>query len=82
VQPTSDGFVVPMPWGEKTDWCRNVRTAGECVIRWKGRDYPMVDPQVIDTSAEANAGFNGFERAALVRFGISQALRLQHKGSQ
>src|SRR5437868_12566102 len=48
VRPTSDGFVVPMPWGEGTDWCRNVRAAGRCVIRWKGRDYAMVEPQVID----------------------------------
>src|SRR5215210_6593579 len=40
VRPTSDGFVVPMPWGERTDWNRNVRAAGACVIRWKDRDYP------------------------------------------
>src|SRR5262245_47805752 len=39
VRPTADGFVVPMPWGERTDWYRNVRAAGACVIRWKGRDY-------------------------------------------
>src|SRR5689334_14552823 len=42
VRPSSDGFVVPMPWGERTDWYRNVRAAGQCVIRWKGRDYPVV----------------------------------------
>jgi deazaflavin-dependent oxidoreductase (nitroreductase family) len=81
VQPTSDGFVVPMPWGESTDWYRNVRAAGECVIRWKGRDYTLVDPEVFDTAAAGKAGFNDFERAAMVRFGITQALRLRHTGS-
>src|SRR4051812_31654632 len=45
VRPTSDGFIVPMPWGEGTDWYRNVRAAGECVIRWKGRDYPLAQPE-------------------------------------
>src|SRR5689334_6707649 len=45
VRPTSDGFVVPMPWGEQTDWYRNVRAAGECVIRWKGRDYSVCEPE-------------------------------------
>jgi deazaflavin-dependent oxidoreductase (nitroreductase family) len=39
VRPTNDGFVVPMPWGEHTDWYRNVRAVGECVLRWRGRDY-------------------------------------------
>src|SRR6478672_10189303 len=45
VRPISDGFLVPMPWGETTDWYRNVRAAGECVIRWKGRDYRMAQPE-------------------------------------
>jgi deazaflavin-dependent oxidoreductase (nitroreductase family) len=80
VQPTSDGFVVPMPWGEGTDWYRNVRAAGECVIRWKGHDYTLVDPEVINTTdPAAEAGFNNFERAAMVRFGITRALRLRHE---
>ncbi|HET6317792.1 MAG TPA: nitroreductase family deazaflavin-dependent oxidoreductase, partial [Chloroflexota bacterium] len=29
VRPTADGFIIPLPWGEGTDWCRNVRAAGE-----------------------------------------------------
>jgi deazaflavin-dependent oxidoreductase (nitroreductase family) len=78
VRPTDDGFIVPMPWGEGTDWYRNVRAAGECVIRWKGRDYPLVDPRVIDRTA-AGAGFSDFQRSAMARFGITQALRLRHR---
>src|SRR6266851_6722713 len=53
VRRTSDGFIVPMPWGESTDWYRNVRAAGECVIRWKGRDYPVAQPEVIDSTTAA-----------------------------
>ena len=74
----SDGFVVPMPWGEGTDWYRNVRAAGECVIRWKGRDYPLAQPEVLDATA-AQAAFSASQRAALVRFGINHVLRLHQR---
>jgi len=79
VRPTSDGFIVPMPWGESTDWYRNVRAAGECVIRWKGRDYPLVQPELIDDPAAARASFGAFERAMMTRLGIEHCLRLRHR---
>ena len=79
VRPTSDGFLVPMPWGERTDWYRNVRAAGECVIRWKGRDYPLVQPELIDDPAAAGAGFGALERALMTRLGIGHCLRLRHR---
>lgn len=78
VRPTSDGFIVPMPWGERTDWYRNVRAAGACVLRWKGRDYPLAQPGVID-AATARAGFGAFERAMMTRFHIDLCLRLRHR---
>ena len=78
VRPTSDGFIVPMPWGERTDWFRNVRAAGECVIRWKGRDYALVQPEVID-AATARAVFGATQWSAMTRFGINQCLRLRHR---
>jgi deazaflavin-dependent oxidoreductase (nitroreductase family) len=77
VRPTSDGFVVPMPWGERTDWYRNVRAAGECVIRWKDRDYPVLQPEVIGDAAVAAPGFTALERTMMTRLGIRQALRLR-----
>src|SRR5438874_9113670 len=73
VRPTDDGFIVPMPWGEGTDWYRNVRAAGGCVIRWKGRDYAMTGPEILDAGS-AQAAFSGSQRAAMARFGIKQAL--------
>jgi deazaflavin-dependent oxidoreductase (nitroreductase family) len=76
VRPTPDGFVVPMPWGEGTEWCRNVRAAGGCTIRWKGRDYVMVQPEVIDAAA-AQEAFPALQWAGMRRFGIRQCLRLR-----
>ncbi len=79
VRPTDDGFVVPMPWGEGTDWYRNVRAAGGCVIRWKGRDYPLGRPVVIADPEEVRRYFSRFQGAMMGRLGISQCLRLRHR---
>jgi deazaflavin-dependent oxidoreductase (nitroreductase family) len=78
VRSIGDGFIVPMPWGEGTDWCRNVHAAGECVIRWKGRDYPMVQPEVIDV-ATARAAFGAMQQSMMNRFAITHCLRLHHR---
>jgi deazaflavin-dependent oxidoreductase (nitroreductase family) len=78
VRATGDGFIVPMPWGERTDWYRNVRAAGQTVIRWKGRDYPLVQPEVIGAAA-AKAAFSALQFAMLARFNITQCLRLRHR---
>jgi deazaflavin-dependent oxidoreductase (nitroreductase family) len=76
VRRAPDGFVVPMPWGEGTDWYRNVRAAGGCRIRWKGRDYVLIEPEVIDATA-ARSAFPAVQWAGLRRFGIQQCLRLR-----
>ena len=81
VRPAPDGFIVPMPWGERTDWYRNVRAAGRCVVRWKGRDYPLVQPEVVDAAA-ARAAFGSTTQALLPRLGIRQCLRLHHRTAQ
>ena len=75
VRPIGEGFIVPMPWGMRTDWYRNVKAAGECVIRWKGRDYQVGQPEVI-TAAAARGSFSAFQRAMISRLGITHYLRL------
>jgi len=60
-------------------WCRNVRAAGGCVIRWKGRDYPLARPEVADAPAAAKAVFSASERAMMTRLGIGRCLRLRHR---
>lgn len=45
---TAEGFMVPMAFGERADWFRNVLAAGECVIRWNGVAYHVVEPELVD----------------------------------
>ena len=78
VRPTHDGFIVPMPWGEGTDWYRNVRAAGEAAIRWKGRTYRVDRPEVLDADA-ARGSFSSNLQAGMSRFGIRQVLHLHHR---
>ena len=72
----SDGFMIPMPYGEGTDWYRNVRAANGCRLRWNSREYSCTQPQVVDTAGLEQA-FGGFQRAAMARLGIRQCLRLR-----
>ena len=77
VKPTNDGFVVPMPYGERTDWYRNVLAAGGGVIRWNGRQYRVGDPEVVRDAATTEPSFGPFERSMMRRFGINLAVRLR-----
>jgi deazaflavin-dependent oxidoreductase (nitroreductase family) len=70
VRRTADGFVIPLPFGEGTQWVRNLQAAGGGTLRWDGRDYRFVDPVIVDLDAVADS-FRGFERAVLRRGGAS-----------
>ncbi|HEX6818106.1 MAG TPA: FAD-dependent oxidoreductase, partial [Ktedonobacterales bacterium] len=74
-RPTADGFIVPLPFGEQTDWYRNVRSAGECVIRWNGVEYPFRDPELVDW-ATARPAFHRLERIQAPLLGIRQFVLL------
>jgi len=76
VRPTRNGFIVPMPWGEHTDWYRNVKAAGECIVSWKGRNYQMTQPELIAPAA-ARASFGAIARAAITRLRINHFLHLR-----
>jgi deazaflavin-dependent oxidoreductase (nitroreductase family) len=71
---TPDTLVVPLPFGPDVDWCRNVRSAGGCVVRWKGQEHQMTLPEIIE---DAGAAFAAWERPALRALGIKRFLRLR-----
>ena len=69
------GFMIPIPFGDETQWVKNVVAAGGCRLRWAGRDIELVAPAVVD-KAEAVAAFNRVERTLLGSVGIAHFLRL------
>jgi len=76
-RPTADGFVIPLTFGEQADWFRNVQAAGGCMIQWKGANYPVNDPVVVDW-ATVRSAFYPVERVVVPLIGIEQFVRLRH----
>lgn len=50
-EPTSDGFLIPLPYGAEVDWARNVLAAGRGTIKWRGSEYSVAEPELIDRAA-------------------------------
>ena len=76
---TGDTFVIPLTFGNTSDWSRNVRAAGGCEIRLDGTDYRAVRPEFADRDQAApvvRAAFGPVERAMFRMLGIRQYLLL------
>ena len=90
-EPTSDGFLIPLPYGEHVDWLKNVLAAGRCAIENKGVNYPVVEPEVVSRE-EAEPFLSPRRRRQLGLYGIGKYLkvkrcadlsnRVAHKGEQ
>lgn len=73
---TGDGFVIPLPWGPGTDWCRNLVAARGGIVRWGGHDHVVRDPEVVDRAAAAPA-FPRLVRPLIPVVGIKRFLRVR-----
>jgi deazaflavin-dependent oxidoreductase (nitroreductase family) len=85
VTSTGAGFagntiVIPLTFGNRSDWARNVRAAGQCIVQLGGRRYRATTPQVVD-AADAKPvvaqSFNAVNRLSFRLFGIRQYLFLR-----
>jgi deazaflavin-dependent oxidoreductase (nitroreductase family) len=77
---TGDTFVIPLTFGNQSDWSRNVRAAGGCTIRLEGTEYRAVQPELADRDQAApvvRAAFGPVERAMFRMLGIRQYLLLR-----
>jgi deazaflavin-dependent oxidoreductase (nitroreductase family) len=77
---SGETIVIPLTFGNRSDWSRNVRAAGGCSIRLKGRDYAATEPKLLDVQDARpliRAAFSPLERASFRLLGIRQVLSLQ-----
>jgi deazaflavin-dependent oxidoreductase (nitroreductase family) len=44
---SDDIFLIGLPWGERTNWARNVLAAGGASLDWKGRRYAASSPRIV-----------------------------------
>lgn len=75
-----DVAVLPLTFGNQSDWARNVHAAGGCAIRLEGLDYIATEPEFL-SRAEAKSliltAFSRPQRVMLRALGIKQFLRLR-----
>jgi deazaflavin-dependent oxidoreductase (nitroreductase family) len=74
-----DTFVIPLTFGNQSDWSRNVRAAGGCSIRLNGAEYRAVRPELVDREQAGGVirtAFGPVERAMFRMLGIRQYMLL------
>ena len=77
---SGDVAVIPLTFGNQSDWSKNVRAAGGCSIRVDGQDYTATDPEFVDRAGAGpllRSAFGPMERASFRLLGIKQYLRLR-----
>src|ERR1700682_4185514 len=76
MRPMGDGFVIPRTFSDNAAWYQNVKAAGEGRITYLGRQYRVVEPEVVDY-ATAGPAFPRYERLQFQLIGINEYLRLR-----
>jgi deazaflavin-dependent oxidoreductase (nitroreductase family) len=67
--PLGDGFVIPVLYGQRSQWVRNVMAAGRFTLRTKGRDHLLERPEIIP-AAQALPAFPPLLRRLMRAQGI------------
>lgn len=70
-----DWLIVPLPYGTKVDWLRNVLTTGHATIVRRGETYEVGAPEIIDAT-EALPLLTRDRRRTFERFGVEHFLRM------
>ena len=73
---TDDGFLIPLPYGTRADWLKNVLASGQATIVDGGTSYEVDRPEVIPM-AEVSSQFPPTDRKTLSRFGVDECLRVR-----
>jgi deazaflavin-dependent oxidoreductase (nitroreductase family) len=75
---TLDGFVIPLPFGDATQWARNLFAAGGGSLTWAGREHQIAEPRVIDR-VDAGAHLPTLVRFMAARLGLRQFVLVQSR---
>jgi hypothetical protein len=75
-ESTADGFVIPLPYGKRDDWYRNVMASDGCTLFWRGQEYMVGEPELID-EAMALERIPPSKRLAMRMLRIPQFLKVK-----
>jgi deazaflavin-dependent oxidoreductase (nitroreductase family) len=74
-----DMVLIPLTFGNQSDWSRNVLAAGRCYLRLEGVVYEASAPALVspeEADPHVRAAFGLLERSSMRMLGIRQFLRL------
>lgn len=71
-----DSFLIALPYGESTDWLKNVLASGSATLVVDGRSHELDKPEVIPM-AQATGYFRAKEQRLHRRFRVESALKLR-----
>ena len=74
--PRGDFFWISLAFGQDSGWARNILAAGECVLRYRGTDYHLVEPVVVDASS-VRSQLPLMFRVGLPAMGLHKVLRMR-----
>jgi hypothetical protein len=72
----TDGFLIPLAYGDVSDWYRNLKGAGQGTLKWQGKLYAIASPELVDDEL-ASAAFPSRWRSQLERFGVTRFVKVQ-----
>jgi len=78
VQRVGDELYITLPYGEGTQWLRNVRAAGGATVLHNGLEIDATAPEVVPIGQTPMATA---DRVAIAIFGVTHALRLHAASS-
>jgi deazaflavin-dependent oxidoreductase (nitroreductase family) len=77
---SGDIIIIPLTFGNQSDWVRNIAAAGRCSIRLDGQDYEATKPRFLSREQARDLlkpNFSAMERASFRMLGIRQFLLLR-----
>jgi deazaflavin-dependent oxidoreductase (nitroreductase family) len=74
--PVDDAFLISLPYGPDTDWCKNVLVAGEATLVTEGETYAVTQPEVVAT-ADVQHLFPANEQRTHRMFRVEHCLKVQ-----
>jgi deazaflavin-dependent oxidoreductase (nitroreductase family) len=79
-EPVEGGFIIPLPYGAGTDWCRNLVAAGKGTLDVKGETILILNPRVLEL-ADVHDQVRAAQVRSWARLGLRSFLRVDRSTS-